>query len=209
MIGSGMPRSQSNNPRPMASSRCRLDTNAMTTTAREICSLALGILTPSGVRNPCRCCARSGAGCHAKARRYIALVRASGEVAEWLKAHAWKACIRETVSWVRIPLSPPSRRSRRRQIRPIDMSAPAFATGRSGDHNRLLILIDCAKAERTPLYTQELRLYFAILRKLGGATVVHDLPLAENVDSISVAEHKSELLLDQKDRNACFLQCRN
>ncbi len=31
----------------------------------------------------------------------------SGEVAEWLKAHAWKACIRETVSRVRIPLSPP------------------------------------------------------------------------------------------------------
>ena len=30
-----------------------------------------------------------------------------GEVAEWLKAHAWKACIRETVSWVRIPPSPP------------------------------------------------------------------------------------------------------
>ena len=32
---------------------------------------------------------------------------AHGEVAEWLKAHAWKACIRETVSRVRIPLSPP------------------------------------------------------------------------------------------------------
>ena len=31
-----------------------------------------------------------------------------GEVAEWLKAHAWKACIRETVSWVRIPPSPPA-----------------------------------------------------------------------------------------------------
>src|SRR6185436_16497532 len=31
----------------------------------------------------------------------------AGEMAEWLKAHAWKACIRETVSWVRIPLSPP------------------------------------------------------------------------------------------------------
>src|SRR5438132_10949493 len=29
-----------------------------------------------------------------------------GGVAEWLKAHAWKACIRETVSWVRIPLPP-------------------------------------------------------------------------------------------------------
>jgi hypothetical protein len=30
-----------------------------------------------------------------------------GEVAEWLKALAWKACIRETVSRVRIPPSPP------------------------------------------------------------------------------------------------------
>src|SRR5215471_9066840 len=29
-------------------------------------------------------------------------------MAEWLKAHAWKACIRETVSWVRIPLPPPA-----------------------------------------------------------------------------------------------------
>src|SRR5437899_10451183 len=28
-------------------------------------------------------------------------------MAEWLKAHAWKACVRETVPWVRIPLSPP------------------------------------------------------------------------------------------------------
>ena len=33
--------------------------------------------------------------------------KADGEVAEWLKAHAWNACIRETVSRVRIPLSPP------------------------------------------------------------------------------------------------------
>ena len=32
----------------------------------------------------------------------------AGEVAEWLKAHAWKVCIRETVSRVRIPLSPPA-----------------------------------------------------------------------------------------------------
>ena len=30
-----------------------------------------------------------------------------GGVAEWLKAHAWKVCIRETVSRVRIPLPPP------------------------------------------------------------------------------------------------------
>ena len=30
-----------------------------------------------------------------------------GEVAEWSKAHAWNACRRATVSWVRIPPSPP------------------------------------------------------------------------------------------------------
>ena len=45
-------------------------------------------------------------GCHAEARRYIA-PDVPGGVAEWLKALAWKACIRETVSWVRIPLPPP------------------------------------------------------------------------------------------------------
>ncbi len=33
--------------------------------------------------------------------------KAHGGVAEWLKAHAWKVCIRETVSRVRIPLPPP------------------------------------------------------------------------------------------------------
>src|SRR5262245_65664417 len=47
------------------------------------------------------------------ARRALRFILASalanrGEMAEWLKAHAWKACIRETVSWVRIPLSPPA-----------------------------------------------------------------------------------------------------
>ncbi len=30
-----------------------------------------------------------------------------GGVAEWLKAHAWKVCMRETVSRVQIPLPPP------------------------------------------------------------------------------------------------------
>ncbi len=29
-----------------------------------------------------------------------------GEVTEWLKVHAWNACVRETVPWVRIPPSP-------------------------------------------------------------------------------------------------------
>src|SRR5687768_5343455 len=31
-----------------------------------------------------------------------------GDVSEWLKEHAWKVCIRETVSRVRISPSPPS-----------------------------------------------------------------------------------------------------
>ena len=30
----------------------------------------------------------------------------NGELSEWLKEHAWKVCIRETVSRVRIPYSP-------------------------------------------------------------------------------------------------------
>src|ERR1051326_3055248 len=33
---------------------------------------------------------------------------AYGEVSEWLKEHAWKACVGETLPWVRIPLSPPT-----------------------------------------------------------------------------------------------------
>src|SRR5262249_45106511 len=37
----------------------------------------------------------------------LAKRRPAGEVAEWLKAHAWKACVRESVPWVRIPPSPP------------------------------------------------------------------------------------------------------
>src|SRR5262245_47508373 len=29
-------------------------------------------------------------------------------MSEWLKEHAWKACVGETLPWVRIPLSPPT-----------------------------------------------------------------------------------------------------
>ena len=36
-----------------------------------------------------------------------AMASRNGGVAEWLKAHAWKACLRETVTWVRIPPPPP------------------------------------------------------------------------------------------------------
>src|SRR5258706_11386612 len=31
-------------------------------------------------------------------------------MSEWLKEHAWKACVGETLPWVRIPLSPPRSR---------------------------------------------------------------------------------------------------
>src|SRR5215510_8984233 len=58
---------------------------------------------------------RPRTGCHPAARDYSARTFVArsfrarplcGGMAEWLKAHAWKACIRETVSWVRIPLPP-------------------------------------------------------------------------------------------------------
>src|SRR6187401_1326978 len=35
----------------------------------------------------------------------------NGEMSEWLKEHAWKACVGETLPWVRIPLSPPLSRA--------------------------------------------------------------------------------------------------
>src|SRR5437764_13731147 len=43
-------------------------------------------------------------------------------MAEWLKALAWKACIRETVSWVRIPLPPPARSRNDAQVRSYGLS---------------------------------------------------------------------------------------
>ena len=48
-----------------------------------------------------------GPGCQPADLDYIAPGDRGG-MAEWLKALAWKACIRETVSWVRIPLPPPA-----------------------------------------------------------------------------------------------------
>jgi hypothetical protein len=51
--------------------------------------------------------------------------RRSGGVAERLKAHAWKACIRETVSRVRIPLPPPAGRLHERIRRHPGIIPPA------------------------------------------------------------------------------------
>src|SRR5579863_8650321 len=42
------------------------------------------------------------------AARFALTSAAPGGMAERSKAHAWKVCIRATVSWVRIPLPPPS-----------------------------------------------------------------------------------------------------
>src|SRR6201988_2087949 len=36
------------------------------------------------------------------------LTHLNGEMSEWLKEHAWKACVGETLPRVRIPLSPPT-----------------------------------------------------------------------------------------------------
>ena len=57
----------------------------------------------------CRTFEIVGACCQPSLPYYIAgsaHAHRAGGMAEWLKAHAWKACIRETVSWVRIPLPP-------------------------------------------------------------------------------------------------------
>jgi hypothetical protein len=62
---------------------------------------------PSGATMPCQ----SGAGDYsapaAGSGGPRCVAQRCGGMAEWLMALAWKACIRETVSWVRIPLPPP------------------------------------------------------------------------------------------------------
>ena len=40
-----------------------------------------------------------------------------GEVAEWFKAHAWKACFRGSGSRVRIPSSPQRDKTNKRKIK--------------------------------------------------------------------------------------------
>src|SRR5438093_845080 len=41
-------------------------------------------------------------------------------MSEWLKEHAWKACVGETLPWVRIPLSPPAFRRRPADVRELE-----------------------------------------------------------------------------------------
>jgi hypothetical protein len=46
--------------------------------------------------------------CRARRPRLNCRFHLNGEMSEWLKEHAWKACVGETLPWVRIPLSPPT-----------------------------------------------------------------------------------------------------
>src|SRR2546430_16756076 len=50
---------------------------------------------------------REGGSCATLFRTARKSLILNGEMAEWLKAHAWKACVGETLPRVRIPLSPP------------------------------------------------------------------------------------------------------
>src|SRR5256885_8965685 len=47
-------------------------------------------------------------------------------MSEWLKEHAWKACVGETLPRVRIPLSPPIHKPRNREtgIIPLSLAGP-------------------------------------------------------------------------------------
>ena len=49
------------------------------------------------------------------------LITEFGEMAEWLKAHAWKACKRVTVSRVRIPFSPPFKKTHNAHPKPLNV----------------------------------------------------------------------------------------
>src|SRR5205814_4658051 len=81
--------------------------------SRDFGSRALGRLSGFRARSKFISCFKRLSKWQALRPRWLAKLalplqeRVSGEMAEWLKAHAWKACVRETVPWVRIPLSPP------------------------------------------------------------------------------------------------------
>ena len=113
MMGSGIPRSHNNSPRPMTSS-LGSPLRSVTTTKWRAHSSAGAIAALDAM--PAAAAFRRPGRFGARRRvRVVTLPSAAivrppfsfGGMAEWLKAHAWKACIRETVSWVRIPLPPP------------------------------------------------------------------------------------------------------
>jgi hypothetical protein len=79
----------------------------------------------------------------------IAASRHPGEMAEWFKAHAWNACVRESVPWVRIPLSPPDlvawgRTKSQFPLRTQRSSASLVLGGRIKAH--AMLYMDCASS---------------------------------------------------------------
>jgi hypothetical protein len=68
--------------------------------------IARNEIAPEHRTHECRC-ARCGPRLRSAPSRPDHTGEPVGGVAERLKAHAWKACLRATVTWVRIPLPPP------------------------------------------------------------------------------------------------------
>ena len=113
----------------------------------------------------------------------------NGEMSEWLKEHAWKACVGETLPWVRIPLSPPSllgtckifgcQRLRRPDLSAADRRA-ATRDRRSPrtrevrdfrSSNPTQLLRGAATRYRRGSSTSRQRIYFQQLRALGAGAV--------------------------------------
>src|SRR5260221_12661712 len=130
-------------------------------------------------------------------------------MAEWLKAHAWNACLLERVTWVRIPLSPPVFRLRS-SLAMGEKSGRAHQSircQRHSQHHRLRAEVESpigfitvpdsleledAVFERSLFDFQELAvLPFAIdLRRRGLPGSVHDLhalPLLLRACSVSIS----------------------
>src|ERR1035441_1143396 len=69
-----------------------------------------------------------------------------GEMAEWFKVHAWKACLGETLTWVRIPLSPPVALSKSPQSNNILELKPVMGVGRPTKSVHIWQISHCLRA---------------------------------------------------------------
>ena len=90
----------------------------------------------------CRIYRKTGSACTPSVLSYSARPdrrQLPGGVAEWLKAHAWKACLRETVTRVRIPLPPPTSFCKLAKARQWLRNSSLFQRGlpRPTEHQRL------------------------------------------------------------------------
>ena len=91
-------------------------------------------------------------------------------MAEWLKAHAWKACIRETVSWVRIPLPPPETLGREEATTNLarEKAAQARKLVRAGidpiEHRKAERAKAALEAARSITFDQAVERYLAVHR---------------------------------------------